>query len=249
VEEQNLPAAVASIRALGMRGVNVTIPFKEKVIPYLDECSQEAKACGAVNLIENDGKRLIGHNMDGQGFLASLREAGVDPEGKAVILGAGGAARAVAYSLSQQPNINVITFVSRNRANAQKLADFIANSTSCSSDAFAMEDIYDEKLSSANMVVNCTPVGMFPGINKAPLASMDGVNSDALIFDTIYNPMETEFMKMGKARGMKTIGGLSMLIHQGALSFSLLTGIEPPISFMVDLLSEYFRREQSDKNF
>lgn len=240
VEESQLGEAVTAIRALGMRGVNVTIPYKEKVIPFLDALSDQARACGAVNLIENQDGKLIGHNMDGPGFMASLRDAGISPEGEVLILGAGGAARAISYSLSMA-GVQNLTFAARTQEKAKALADFINQSGGCPAGAASLDNV-QESLARARMIVNCTSVGMAPKVEFSPLSSLEKAKMDAVLCDIVYNPLETRLLAMGIARGMRTIDGLSMLVYQGALSFERLTGIEPPVDYMRQVLLEHLAK-------
>ncbi len=238
VAEEHLGEAVAAIRALGMRGVNVTIPYKEKVIPFLDGLTDQAQACGAVNLIENRDGLLIGHNMDGPGFMASLRDAGVSPKGEVLILGAGGAARAISYSLSLS-GVQHITIAARRREKAQVLADFINRTSNCQAASVSLDDV-QEGIARAAIIVNCTSVGMVPHSELSPLSSLENAGKDVVLCDIVYNPLETKLLAMGRARGLKTIDGLSMLVYQGALSLTCLSGIEPPVDYMRNTLMEHF---------
>jgi shikimate dehydrogenase len=244
IEPQLLQDAVASIRALSMGGVNVTIPFKEAVIPYLDELSADAGACGAVNLIQNQGGRLIGHNTDGEGFIRSLEEEGITPRGKFVFIGAGGAARALAWVLSRFP-IEQIDFLDIDLSRAQNLATYIHGKAGCVSKGLMMnQENFQTVSTAADFIINCSSVGMFPHTDQCPVDSFDLVKNSAVVYDLIYSPMQTRLMKMAAEKGLKTMGGLSMLVHQGALSLEILTGCKAPVAHMKEVVSDYFTRQQ-----
>lgn len=239
-----LETAVDAVRALNIRGVNVTIPYKEAVIPYLDELSDEARACGAVNLIKNEEGCLIGCNTDGKGFLASLREEGVKPEGHVLFIGAGGAARAVAYELSLAGAAHM-SFLDLNRERAQELADFVREQAQCSASGEMMNEEEFLKISpKADIIINCSPVGMYPHIDKSPVDSLDSLSSDAVICDLVYNPVQTRLLKIADERGLKTVPGLSMLVNQGALTLEILSGKKAPVSFMKEVVRNYFTEQE-----
>ncbi len=244
IEPDYLSDALAAVRALSMGGVNVTIPFKEAVIPYLDELSEQARACGAVNLIHNRGGRLIGLNTDGEGFVRSLAEESLVPQGRFVLIGAGGAARALAWAISQFP-IEHIEFLDIDLSRAQNLAASIRQQTGCSSHATIMDQNHFKAVSAeADFIVNCSSVGMFPKTDACPVDSLEYTKDDVVVYDLIYNPLQTRLMKMASARGLKTMGGLSMLVHQGALSLEILTGRKAPVSYMKEVVSDYYRQQQ-----
>lgn len=240
VEPQHLANAVAAIRALNMGGVNVTVPFKEKVIPYLDELSRSAQNCGAVNLIKNENGHLIGYNTDGQGFIRSLAEQGIIPQGRVVVIGAGGAARAVAYEISNL-NVEHIDFLDIDTAKADHLADTIRKGANCSTIGQLMNEENFEACSiGADLIINCTAVGMYPNVEGCPVKSLDHCQPGTVVCDLIYNPIHTRFLLMAQAQGMKTVGGLSMLVHQGVLSLEILTGHTAPVAYMKEVVFSYY---------
>lgn len=231
-----LGEAVEAIRALNIRGVNVTIPYKEKVIPYLDDLSEEAAACGAVNLISNEKGHLVGYNTDGKGFVSALLEEGVSISGQVLIIGAGGAARAVAYELARQ-GIRQLDFLDIDYERAADLSEFIVNSTGCSSSARLMnEEDFDLLSSSAAIIVNCSPVGMHPFTEESPVKKIDSCGKNTVLCDLIYNPLETRFLRIGKECGLKTVNGLGMFVHQGALSLEILLNVNPPLDYMKEVV-------------
>ncbi|GAV24381.1 shikimate dehydrogenase [Carboxydothermus islandicus] len=229
VAEDSLPQAISGLKAFNFRGINVTIPYKEKVFPFLDEVATEAKTIGAVNTIVHDRGRLIGYNTDAPGFLLSLKENGVEVTGKKVLLlGAGGAARAVAYALLTAGAELVIA--NRTIDKAKELAkDFrgvgkISEILELGEKPLSLEPYH--------MVVNTLPLGMHPYENQMPAVDFTGVTSDFVAYDLIYNPAETKFLKASKEKGARTINGLSMLLWQGVLAFEKWTGVSPPVEVM-----------------
>lgn len=233
----NLTAVISAVRTLNIKGLNVTIPFKEEVIPLLDELSEEACACGAVNVIKNDNGHLTGYNTDGRGFIAGLREENVLIKGRALFIGAGGAARSTAFELARA-GVTHIDFLDTNKERAEIMARFINSSAGCSTSANIMnEEAFAGLGKSADIIVNASPVGMFPRIDYSPVSSLDMITSNTVLCDLIYNPVKTKFLLMGKERGLKTIGGLSMFVYQGVFTLEILTGIKPPVQFMKEVVS------------
>jgi shikimate dehydrogenase len=229
VAPEELKAAIGSIRALGLRGVNVTIPHKVAVMAYLDELSEEARLIGAVNTIVNENGRLIGYNTDGIGYITALRdEAKFDVAGKNVLLlGAGGAARAVAGQMALCGAAH-LTIAARDVGKAQELAEHLASfakTSRCSiHEAEELAGGYD-------LIVNTTPVGMHPQVEQVPFDT-SRLHGQPLVSDLIYNPRETRFLQEAAARGCRTHGGLGMFIHQGAHAFRLWTEVEAPVDVM-----------------
>ncbi|ASS74756.1 shikimate dehydrogenase [Tumebacillus algifaecis] len=229
VEPPRLSAAVEAIRALHLRGVNVTIPHKVAVLPLLDEISKEAELIGAVNTIVNEDGKLIGYNTDGIGYLSALEEeTGIDISGKRVLLlGAGGACRAVAAQMALH-GAEHIAIAARAQERAESLAARLrvhATADGLSLEAAAVQlDAYD-------VIVNTTPVGMHPAEDAVPIGT-DGLRAGQLVSDLIYNPRKTRFLHEAEARGCVVSGGLGMFVHQGAHAFRLWTGVAAPIDVM-----------------
>lgn len=233
-ERGALKKAVEAVRALNMVGVNVTIPHKEKVIKHLDWVDDDAALMGAVNTIVNRDGRLLGYNTDGAGFLESLGlDTGFFPDGKrAFIIGAGGAARSIAYALLKNGAISVVI---ANRTIER--ADFLAKELSerfkkPSVEAVALSDValLSTYASKADLVVNTTSLGMMgKGEPEVPLLSF---KRGAVVSDIVYRPLETAFLKKAAQAGLKCHTGLGMLVHQGAIAFELWTGVKAPIEVM-----------------
>lgn len=227
-----LKAAVEAVRAMNMLGVNVTIPHKERVFKFLDEADEHAIDIGAVNTIVNRDGRLFGYNTDGAGYLLSLRkETGFRPAGKrVVIIGAGGAARSILYSiLGLKPSSVVLA--NRTVKRADSLASEFAPKFSAAVETTAMERAVMEKvLSSADLIVNTTSIGMMgKGELGLPLGALP---SKAVVSDIVYRPLKTGLIKDAEKRGLKIHTGLGMLVRQGAIGFELWTGKKAPVSVM-----------------
>lgn len=229
VNHSQLRHAVEAIRALSIRGVNVTIPHKVAVMEFLDEIDTEALNIGAVNTIVNENGKLIGYNTDGKGFVRSLvEETKVSLVGKRIlILGAGGAARAVGVSLAIE-GVKEIIIANRSLDKANELSNHLSRLAPSSIPMFLSEC---EDLKQVDIVINTTSVGMFPNINDTPI-SKEFLNSNLLISDLIYNPYETKLLSEGKEVGAKVHNGLGMFVHQGALAFELWTGHPAPLHLM-----------------
>jgi shikimate dehydrogenase len=187
-----------------LAGLNVTIPYKEEIIPYLDELSPEAKAIGAVNTIQFKSGKLIGHNTDIIGFQQSLLVLleGSSPK-QALILGTGGAAKAVAYSL-QKLSISY-HYVSRKAEDGQ----------------LSYEDLDQERIRNYQLIINTTPLGMYPKVDTAPQLSYEGISSGHYCYDLVYNPEETLFLKQAKAQAAKCCNGLAMLHAQAEAAWEI----------------------------
>lgn len=239
VRPDDIGKAADAIRALGISGVNVTIPHKQTIIPHLDEVSSDAKHTGAVNTVKNENGRLTGYNTDVGGFMRAAREElGVSPEGASVLLlGAGGAARAVisAFGMNGAKRIAV---TNRTRDKAEKLAEEFAGlfpDTSIypvdSGDAGAVA----KELGLTDVIVNSTSGGM-EGSRELEF-NIEALRDGAAVYDLVYKPRETRLVKEAKALGHKAVGGLGMLLYQGALSFEIWTGETAPVGVMRKAIS------------
>jgi shikimate dehydrogenase len=223
VPPEELAAAVAGLRALGTGGVNVTMPHKERVVESLDALTPEAEALGAVNTIENAGGRLIGHNTDVEGFRAFLvNDAGAQVAGRsALVLGAGGAARAVVKVLGDL-GATSIEIAARTISRAEVLAQLAPAAK------VVPWDQVGAAFPEADIAVNCTPVGMEPGETLPTGDARPG----QMVIDLIYRPLRTRWLLDAQERGADAWGGLGMLVHQAAASFRIWTGRRPPVEVM-----------------
>jgi len=233
VPPQRLPIAVEAIRALNMVGVNVTIPHKEAVVPYLNEVRGVAALLRAVNTIVNEEGRLVGYNTDVEGFLRALEGAGVRLRGKrVVIIGAGGAARAVALATVQQ-RPSSIAILNRTVTRAEEVAALVRRASEMEAAAEPLDEIALRKhIPEADVVVNCTPLGMEPNwVDQTPVPK-ELIRPGQVVCDLVYRPRWTRLLKEAKERGAKVVDGVGMLVHQGAASFELFTGRKAPVETM-----------------
>jgi shikimate dehydrogenase len=234
-EHDALAERVAGIRRPDCLGANVTVPYKELVIPLLDEIDPLAGRIGAVNTIVNRDGRLCGYNTDMTGFARALREeGGFDPSGAhVVLLGAGGAGRAATMALIQGKAASVtISDVVTERAE-RLVQDLGGQGETVLRNVPPTKDSLAGPVSGCQLLVNCTPTGMrhTKHEHELPLPA-EIIPARALVFDIIYNPLETRFLTEAKRRGARTLGGLSMLVHQGAESLELWTGVQAPLDVM-----------------
>ena len=232
---------VAGLRAPGTLGINVTVPHKEAVIPFLDEVDDWASTAGAVNTIVNRDGRLTGHNTDGIGFLRSLHEgAGFEPRGQAIlVLGAGGSARGVVYSLARA-GIAQLFIANRTLERAELLAH-LAIDSGVAAEAMALSDAPGAAREVA-LIVNCTSMGMVHGPDEtgSPLSAAD-IPHTALVNDLVYNPLETPLLREAARAGAATLGGIQMLVYQGAASFEMWTGQDAPVAVMLEAATAAMR--------
>jgi shikimate dehydrogenase len=217
-----------------VRGANVTIPYKVAIMEYLNVIDQEASKIGAVNTIVNNGGMLKGYNTDGVGALRALNEAyGSLKDAKVVVLGSGGAARAICYKLSE--SASEITILNRTVKHAVALSDYLSSLSECkayvSADSFQEESLR-KALTDADIIINTTPVGMYPEIDSSPIESKF-LRSDFLVFDSVYNPLMTKLLLDAKAAGAKILTGVHMLLYQGVATFELWVGKKAPETIMM----------------
>lgn len=241
VEKENLKDAIVGIRAIGMRGLNLTIPHKIAVIPFLDELSPAAKIIGAVNSIRVQDGQLIGENTDGKGFVTSLMETGIELNGRIItVLGSGGAARAVAVecAISGAETVNI---VARNEERGKELADLISEKTEAQGVYFTWKGSVPIP-EGTEVLVNCTNVGLYPDENK-PDITYEDIRKNMTVCDVVFNPPETKFLKEAKARGAATVNGLGMLVNQAALNYCLWTENMAPKDMMKEALLREFNLE------
>ena len=239
VYPQDLAAALSGLRAMNFRGINLTIPHKVEVLKYLDEVAPDAALIGAVNTVRRVGDKLIGENTDGKGFLRALQDVPIDPRGKQVIvLGAGGAARAIGVELALAGAAH-ITVVNRSFERGRELVDAL-NARTKTPARFAEWTSTYAIPSDADIVVNATSIGLFPDVESKPELAYDTITANMIVCDVIPNPPHTRFLQAAEARGAKTLNGLGMLVYQGAIAFKMWTGQDAPIEVMYHALQEVF---------
>lgn len=229
IRSEQLADFVAGVRAMGIRGVNVTIPHKLDIMPLLDEIDESAQAIGAVNTIVNEGGNLIGYNTDGLGYVRSLKEE-AEPElgGKRVlIIGAGGATRGIIYALAKE-GVGSIVISNRTVERAQTLADAFSSQTDIH--VVGMDKVKDA-CAAADIIINTTSIGMYPHVEGTPIDA-SWLKPDTIASDLIYNPLITRFLEEAKGRGCRIHGGLGMFVYQGAYAFEYWTGVPAPVQAM-----------------
>lgn len=240
IQPGKLMLAVEGIKGLNFRGVNVTIPHKTTILKYLDAIDSDALGIGAVNTVVNDGGMLTGYNTDVAGFLAALKEANFLPEDcNAVILGAGGAARAVLWGLCKR-RAEFITIGARNPQKADALAKDFMQYGSVEGLDWNSEQFKDA-MRTADILINTTPLGMFPNVDDMPPVDLKLLPEGALVYDIVYNPAETKLLRTAKELGYPTLDGMSMLLLQGKESYRLYTGKIPDMKVMTKTLEKLLR--------
>ena len=238
VDPDKLEDAIKGLKAFKMRGINCTIPHKLNVIPYLDELSESARLIGAVNTIVNTDGWLFGDNTDGKGFMESLQENGVDPKGKkVVILGAGGAARAVSVELSLA-GAGSITIVNRpeDAPLAKSLMELL--NRIIPNNRFVTWDHTFAVPADTDILVNATSIGLYPNIDDIPNIELDTILPTMFVQDVIPNPAITPFLRAAEKRGARWNTGAGMLVNQAALNIEMWTGLKPDKKIMYQALQE-----------
>jgi shikimate dehydrogenase len=231
-----LKDAVNGIRALQFRGVNVTIPHKVEVMEYLDHIDEDALAIGAVNTIVNDNGVLKGYNTDGIGYVRSLKEETADLtlSGKRILmLGAGGAARGIAYALAKE-GVGRIIIANRTEARAQELAGAMSSYVPTQGTG---QDGIAAFIQESDIVINTTSAGMFPQLEELPLSS-GLLHKDLVVSDLVYTPRTTAFLREAESVGARTHNGLGMFVYQGAYAFEYWTGQPAPVAAMREIVEK-----------
>jgi len=233
--------AISGMRALTIHGLNVTMPHKNAVIKYLDDVDPAAKTIASANTILNKDGRLLGFNTDGIGALNALEQNGVEPRGKKVLLlGAGGSAKAIAYTLSQE--VDELVILNRTPKPAAELADLLKQKFKKKINAGELSpSIIKDNLADSDVLINATSVGMKPNANQTPVAP-EWLKPDLAVMDIVYNPIETKLAKDAKAAGAKVVSGVEMLIYQGAVSFEIWTACKAPVEVMRKAALNHLRK-------
>lgn len=239
VSKGDTESAVRGMRAFGIRGLSVTIPHKVDIVPYLDSVDEIARNVGSINTVVNDEGHLTGFSTDGPGALRALRAGGFDPKGgRVLLLGSGGAARAIAFSLatiSPSPELTILG------VEVDELSDLEADlrertPLSVVSIPYAEQTLRDASANSG-LIINATPVGMTPNVNDSPLAA-ELITADHTVFDIVYTPFETKLLRDAKVVGARAIPGIGMFVQQAAIQFELWTGQPAPLSVMTKTVTE-----------
>lgn len=233
VKEDEVEEAFSDLKALGVAGFNCTMPDKIKAFELADEVSRETKLIGAANTIVNVDGKFVAYNTDGIGFVNALKDKGFDVKGKTItILGSGGAASAIIVqcAIDSAEEINVLSIKDKFWDKAQELVDNIIEETQTNINLIEMTDeTIEECIMKSSLLCNATPVGMAPNEDACLIKDLGLLRTDLVVVDIIYNPLETKLYKMAKVNGCKVLNGIEMLIHQGAASFRLWTGMDMPL--------------------
>lgn len=227
---------VSGMKALSIKGLSVTIPHKESICKYLDEIDPIAKKIGAVNTLVNRDGKIIGYNTDAYGAAKAIKKRIDGLEGKDVlIIGAGGAARAIAFALKEEGA--KLFIANRSRERGERLSKDVG------AEFFLLSQIPDRRF---DIIIQATSVGMYPNVDEI-LVSDKILKEGTIVMDIVYNPMETKFLKIAKEKGCQIISGIDMFVYQGARQFELWTGKDAPIDLMKDIVVSYLREKAYDK--
>ena len=233
IKPENLKKGIEALKLLDIKGFNVTLPHKESVLRFLDELAEEAKLIGAVNTVVKKDERLIGYNTDAKGFIIPLKEK-TSVKGKvALVMGAGGSAKAVSYILLKE-KIGKIFIANRTLERAKKLSSSLKKlGKETEVKVLALDEI-KTIIKEVDILINTTPVGMFPGVESCIIdeSLLRKLNKDAIVYDLVYNPLETKLLKLSKKFNLETISGIEMLVHQAALAFEIWTSKKAPVDVM-----------------
>jgi shikimate dehydrogenase len=241
-KDADLKTMVQTLKEMNVFGFNLTMPDKERIIPYLDELSPAAQMIGAVNTVKNENGRLIGHNTDGIGYMRSVRDTGYDvTSGSMTLLGAGGAASSIAIqaALDGVPELHIVNRRGRSWENALRLADTINSGTSCRADVTDMADTaaVTARIRESRLLTNATSIGMAPNTDASPITDLSCFHPDLLVSDIIYNPRRTKLLLEAEAAGCQITNGMYMLLYQGSAAFRIWTGQEMPVD---DIRAKFF---------
>lgn len=244
VPEQQLKAAVEGLKALGVAGFNVTIPHKVAIMDLVDEIDEEAKIIGAINTVVNKNGRLIGYNTDGEGYLQSLLTHTGErlKEMNVLVIGAGGAARAVLTVLDRY-SVRTITITNRTLEKAEKLAAECVQNVKAETITLTQAE---ENLHDYQLIINTTSVGMSPNVEEMPI-SLENLRADAVVSDLIYNPVKTKLLLEAEKKGATAVSGIGMFVGQGALAFEKWLGIEPDRERMEQIVLQHLEGKHADR--
>ncbi|KQL53479.1 shikimate dehydrogenase [Heyndrickxia shackletonii] len=236
ITPEDLATAIKGMKVIGIEGFNVTIPHKTSILPLVDRLDPLAKAIGAVNTVVRDGNDYVGYNSDGLGFIRSLQERWKKDfkNEKTLIIGAGGAAKAIYYSLASV-GVKKIDICNRTTARAQGLVDHCP--FKCETNILDFPQAR-QNLGAYTLVIQTTSIGMSPNINEIPF-SLENMLPNTHAVDIIYNPLETKFLTEARQKGATTQNGIGMFVHQGAIAFEKWTGIKPDIIRMENIVMQH----------
>lgn len=236
VGKEGLKQAIDALKLFNAKGSNITFPNKQEVIQYLDEISEDAKIIGSVNTItiDDETKKIKGYNTDGRGFVASIEELKIDYKGKkVVVLGVGGAGRAIAVQLAYD-GVGELIIKDIDEALMKEVKETINNGIqNCKVKLIGDEEALKEELKEAVLLINATPLGMKGRDNMCAISSAEVLNNTkAFVYDIVYEPRETKLMKYAKEKGLQTINGVNMMLWQGALAYKIWLGEDMPLDYV-----------------
>lgn len=236
---EDIELAVKGVRGLGIRGASVTIPHKVSVIPYLDELDELARWIGSVNTIVNENGKLIGSNSDAYGALKALEDAGVALKGaKVSVIGSGGASRAISFILAKDAGIRELVIFGIIEKEFTSLSREVEEKTKVpTSSYFIKREILERELSDTSLLINASPVGMFPNVDESPVPE-ELLREGLTVMDIVYNPRMTKLLKEAREKGAKTIEGLEMFLNQAVVQFELWTSKKAPIEMMRKVIEQ-----------
>jgi len=241
---EDVKGALTGMRALGnFRGMSVTIPHKIEVMKYVDEVSEVDRSIGSINTVIHDGDKLIGLGTDGPGALKALADRGVELAGKNILmLGAGGAARAISFTLARNTRCAELSILDIDEAVLRQLAaDLEAGTDAALNPAISTRQSLAEAMETADIVIHCTPTGMQPNVD-ASLIPPELFRPGQVVFDVVYTPLETKLLADAKSRGLETISGVEMFINQAVLQFERFTGVEAPVEVMRRVVMDHLTK-------
>ncbi|MGN1321576.1 MAG: shikimate dehydrogenase [Methanosphaera sp.] len=243
VQPENIEHVITAAKTLNIQGLNVTIPYKTEIIPYLDQIDETARKINAVNTISFKDGIAKGYNTDGMGAVKSIKEYTSLKDKNVLVIGAGGASKAIAFTLINE-DINTLTIANRSKDNANNLISNLRNQTNFMNISY--QDIKDtnEIISEMDIIINTTPIGMYPNHNVEPPIEVNNIVAEQTVMDIIYNPLETELLKQAKLRGAQTIPGTKMLINQGITAFEIFTGKTPSYESFEEPLLASLKKQQ-----
>jgi len=235
VRQGDVERALEGVRSLGIRGLSVTIPHKVDIIPYLDELDEASRNIGSVNTVVNEGDRLVGYSTDGPGAMRALAAEGVEVGGRNVLLlGSGGAARAVAFALAAFESPPRLRILGVEEEELEDLGSDLKRKTRIPTSTRSLSSEHlTEAMADAEVVIHATPIGMSPKFDETLVAS-HLIRADQVVFDIVYTPLETRLLQEARAAGAVTVAGLGMFVYQAAIQFELWTGEDAPVELMTE---------------
>ena len=238
---EDLKNALAGMRALNnFRGISITIPHKVEAMKYMDEIAEVDRSIGSINTVINEKGKLIGSGTDGPGALKAIVDAGVELNGKKILmLGSGGAARAIAFTLARNAELEMLSILDVNEMMLQKLtSDLKAGTHAFIESGLLVESSLAAAMEASDVIIHCTPIGMHPN-ERNSLIPAELFRPEQVVFDIVYTPLETRLLAEAKARGLKVISGVDMFINQAVLQFEHFMGVDAPVEVMRRVVMEH----------